>query len=224
MAPTITRHVGKLRNSGIRVVVLMRKLPEDQANCLVVESDRLPDMYHDNLMNMVQSAEAQQTTELCDVLQRRTFTDGSPVLQTLHLKTFIRKVSIEDVDLYPLPNHPLPLAEANREIDQSTATSEAITAEDAATAVPETITESGTVAPNTEAEAQGDPAVIAKTLIAQAKLLEDEAKAKKERAYTLDPSLKPKRGRPKASAEQKEAARQIKNAKQRERNQAKKQK
>jgi len=212
---TITRHVGKLKNTGIRAVVVFRKLPEDANSCLVVESDRLPDMYHDNLMKIVNSREAQDTTELYDVLNRRKFADGGNALQTLHYKGFLRKVSVADVELYPLPNHPLPLSMANDEIDGNV---------EGVNEKVDTVQETAPIPTHTEGQVppaqQIDPSDskgIAKSLMAQAKILEEEAKTKKEKAYTLDPTLRPKRGRPKMSAEDKAKAEKERLEKQRKR-------
>lgn len=86
----ITRHVG-IDHLGNKLVVIFRELPEDPEHCLVVQSSTLPDIYHDNLMNVVESQESQQTIDLYEVLSRRVFGDGSPMLQTLHVRGLIKK-------------------------------------------------------------------------------------------------------------------------------------
>jgi len=43
----LKKHSGQLANTGVRVAVVFRKLPNDETNCLIVETERLPDSYHD---------------------------------------------------------------------------------------------------------------------------------------------------------------------------------
>ena len=49
------KHVGKLSNTGKKVVVVFRELPDDPENCLVVDTDALPDWFHDDIINAVMS-------------------------------------------------------------------------------------------------------------------------------------------------------------------------
>ena len=47
-----TKHVGRNKN-GTRLVVVFREIPDDEEHCLVVETDSLSDMYHDQLLQEV---------------------------------------------------------------------------------------------------------------------------------------------------------------------------
>jgi len=204
----ITRHVGKVKNTGLRCVVVLRKMPgengatEDRDHALIIESDSLPDMYHDNLMVAVNSAEAQQTHDLYSILARRSFSDGGNMINTLHQKGFMRKVKVDDVVLHPMPNHTLSLRMANDSIDGITATT---------SAAEEKFAQPPTAAPVNAAES------VARGLIVQAELLELEASKKREEAYTIDPSLRPTVGRPTLSSEEKSLRKIKRNEKRRER-------
>lgn len=204
----ITRHVGKINNTGTRVIVVFRTVNNDADNCLVVESDRLPEMYHDNLMTIINSNEAQDTLNLYDVLNRRVFSDGNNALQTLHERGFLRKIPVDDVVLLPIPNRPLPLRIANAEIDGNDSSK---------------ITLSEKSQEELASVQQTDnPLSQAAMLLEQASIMEADAKRKRAEAYTLDPSLKPKPGRPTMSDEEREAKRVERLAKRREKRRSEK--
>lgn len=187
----LKRHIGKLNNTGTRVAIVFRTVPDDPTQCLVVETDRLPDLYHDNMMTIIDSKEAQDTVNLYEVLGRRSFGDGQQCLNLLHTKGYLRKMAVTDVTLFPMPNISLPLADANREIDG--VTNDAAMDNDA-------IAEVERVVP----ELSDDPKHQAETLIVQARLLEEEARSKREKAYIICPAIKPGRGRPELTDTEKE--------------------
>jgi hypothetical protein len=193
----LKRHVGKINNTGSRVMVVFRKIPDDSQFCLVVEMDRLPDSYHQNLTTIVNSNEAQDTVDLYDVLSRRTFGNGNNCLNTLHAEGLLRKMEVSQVTLYPLPGVALPLADANRAIDG--------------------VTE---VAPNKVTAPEQvlglSPKEQAASMLNQAIELEEQVDQLRESAYVLCPELRPNKGRPKLSEEEAEEARQRRNAKRRE--------
>lgn len=206
MSAKLIRHIGRIKSTGAKCVVVFRKLPADPASgiaedrefALVVETGAIPDAFHDNMIDVVNSPEAQQTHNLYEVFARRLFLDGTQMLATLHQRGWLRKMAVDNVVLYPLPSVPLGLREANDSID-------AITHD-----VPLPRKEDGTVALPPE-----ELASTARGLLAQAELLELDAAAKRLEAYTLDPSLRPI-GRPKTSDVEKEKAKERENAKRRD--------
>ncbi len=188
------KHVGKYGEKPC--VVVFREIPNEPENCLVIMSDSLDEVKHDNLMNVVQSAEGQEAKEFSEVLNRRQFSSGENMLQQLHAEGKLAKVPVSMVSLTPTPNDSIALAEVNAEIKKlendpvPPVTDPAHLADD-----PE---ESNVSAPsvadsNVDSPAQG--------LLLQAELMEQdaeamlaEAKEKKRQAFEMDPSLKPKRG------------------------------
>ena len=56
------KHVGKIGEKPC--VILFREVPGDPNFALVVQTNNLPDNQHDSLMNVLQSAEAQQANQL----------------------------------------------------------------------------------------------------------------------------------------------------------------
>ena len=76
MIENLKKHSGQLLNTGVRIAVVFRKLPNDENNCLIVETERLPDSYHDYLIQCLNSREASETNDFYEILNRRTFPDG----------------------------------------------------------------------------------------------------------------------------------------------------
>jgi len=179
----LKKHQGLLKNTGVRVAVVFRKLPTDDNFCLVVETERLPDSYHDYIIQTLGSREAAETNDFYEILNRRTFPDGTNCLTSLHQRGFLRKEPVSNITMVPLPGQSVPLELINATIDKKI--NEYMAKQNAAT-VPEAVIP----------ELVGDPVAQAKGLILQADIMEEDARAKRELAYTLAPDLKPGKGRP----------------------------
>lgn len=183
----LKKHSGQLSNTGVRVAVVFRKLPNDENNCLIVETERLPDSYHDYVIQCLNSREASETNEFYEVLNRRTFPDGLNCLTALHQRGFLRKEPVTNITMYPLPGQAVPLALINATIDKKV---------DEYMAKQKTVETAKPNPAELAAKIMQDPVAIAKGLIMQAELLEADAAAKREEAYALDPDSRPGRGRP----------------------------
>jgi hypothetical protein len=212
----LKKHSGQLSNTGVRVAVVFRKIPNDDTHCLLVETERLPDSYHDYLIQCLNSKEALETNEFYEVLNRRTFPDGLNCLTALHQKGFLRKEPVSNVSMIPLPGQKVPLELINATIDKKV--DEYKAKQNAQTQVP---TELPPI-PSKEAVAPAvDNAAIAKGLILQAELLEADANKKREEAYSLAPDLKPGKGRPALPEEVKAQKLEERKVKRKERDQRK---
>jgi len=110
------KHVGV--HSQKKIVILFRKVPDEEHMCLVTYSDVIPRAIHDDLMRLVESPEGQAAKEFADVLNRNLLSDGRNVLQTLHRDGFIKKVPTNQVSVTPTSNSRVRLDELNRLIDQ----------------------------------------------------------------------------------------------------------
>lgn len=210
MIEGLKKHAGQLANTGVRVAVVFRKLPNDDSSCLIVETERLPDSYHDYVIQCLNSKEALETNDFFEVLNRRTFSDGLNCLTALHQRGYLRKEPVSNINMLPLPGQSVPLALINATIDKKV--DEYISSQkskDDVSAVKDTVT------------AVQDPVAVAKGLIMQAELLEKDATAKREEAYSLAPELKPGRGRPSTPEELREQKAEERKNKRRERDQRK---
>jgi len=173
----LTRHLGRLSNSGSRCAVVFRKLDDDPDQCLICDTDALPDMVQDTIMSIINSAIGQNEIDLYKALTRSTLSDGSNALNTLHERGWLRKEPISNVDMVPYPNRNVPLKDINASIDGEVADAPA-----AVEPVKEVALDTGDVDKNV---------AIAAGLLTQADLMQSDADAKRKQAYALDPSLKP---------------------------------
>ena len=95
------KHIGKMKHNDAKVCVIYRTLPGDAHSALVVGTSTLVDGYHNSLMKIVESQEGQQANELGDALSRRFFTDGTNMLEQLHVTGKLVKVATDKVWMTP---------------------------------------------------------------------------------------------------------------------------
>ena len=185
----IMKHVGSVGDKPC--VVVFREVPNEPENCLIVETDSLDPQKHDDLMNVVQSLEAQESNNISEVLARRQFTDGTNMLNDLHFSKKLSKTSVDLVNLTPVPGQKVSLREVNAEINKLQAGSNPPLNTEVADINPESaekLTESA------QPEFAANLLYEAELLERDAKQLQVEADAKRTEAYALDPSLEPKKG------------------------------
>ncbi len=208
----LKKHQGTLGNTGVRVAVVFRKLPNDDNTCLIVETERLPDSYHDFIIQCLNSRESLETNDLYEVLNRRTFPDGTNCLTSLHQRGFLRREPVSNVIMIPLPGQVVPLELINATIDKKV---DEYNAKKRGEVLPPVVTAPAVDVP------PADPVAIAKGLILEAELLEKSAADKREEAYALDPDSRPGRGRPALPEEIKAAKLEEQKLKRKERDQRK---
>ena len=196
----IMKHVGKYGDKPC--VVVFRELPEEADQALIVISDSLEGQLHDDIMSVVDSPEGQESNNISEVLFRRRATDGSNLLETLHTNQKLNKVPVSMIKLTPVPNQEVELADVNAELGKIEAGSnpplktENLIVEDGVS-----VDTGAAPTPVVGDQTDGAPEDIANNLLAQAELLEQDAKAlvsdaeaKKSEAYRIAPELSPKRG------------------------------
>ena len=193
------KHVGKVGEKP--VVIVYREVPNEPDNALIVETGSLEPDQHDALMNVVQSAEAQESNNISEVLHRRTFPDGSNMLTSLHYSKKIVQTPVNMVNLTPTPQQVVALEDVNKEIRKiETGSNPPLNTEVNPNPIETDPTLASAEAPTTT-ESNDDPTEVAKGILRQAMLMEDDIKAmqqdidqKKAEAYALAPELTPKKG------------------------------
>lgn len=201
------KHVGRIANTDRRCVVAFRELPDDPDNCLIIDTDALPDRFHDGVMTAVENTTAQETVEFYKYLERNSFIDGSNMLTALHNKGWLVKQPTDNVIMLPAPEQTIKLKDLNeqlRGLGFSVYTSDdKAPKKEPAQEVVENITPN--VPPVTGQPEQVGQVLqnedLAKNFLRQAETMMKEVENLKKQAYEMDPSLKPKRGRKKANAE-----------------------
>jgi hypothetical protein len=118
------KHVGK--HNDKRCVIVFRKIPDLEHMALVVYSDLLPRMVHDEVMRALESPPGQEAKELSDVLFRTIMADGHNCLESLHRNGLMKKVPTNQVLVTPTSNSSVRLDELNDILDEMTKGEEAL--------------------------------------------------------------------------------------------------
>ena len=184
------KHVGKIKNTGAKVLIVFRTLPGESNMALVLPTANLPDQYHDALIQLVESDHAQSTNEFGEIMFIRRFPDGRPMLQAMQAAGRLQKVSTSLVIMTPTLSDSIQLDELNVIISQqkncavddlANLVTGANTVDKIEQPVPETQTEETT--PLTDKD-------IAKSYRSQADSLYKEAARLRKQADELDPPQK----------------------------------
>jgi hypothetical protein len=118
------KHVGK--HNDKRCVIVFRKIPDLAHMALVIYSDLLPRMVHDEVMRALESPQGQEAKELSDVLFRTIMADGHNCLESLHRNGLMKKVPTNQVLVTPTSNSSVRLDELNDIMDEMTKGEEAL--------------------------------------------------------------------------------------------------
>lgn len=177
----IKKHVGKIKSSDQRCVVVFMSLPDEPDQALIVNIEALHPRFEQMVLDVVDSTEGQAERDLASALARRTVPETNrSILEELHARGLMRKESVDNIIMLPRPNMPLMLRDILKEMGQEPPKS-ATTVED----------KFNPIAENLKADAANDRMGLAKAMLIEAEMLEAEARAKREKAYQYVPSLRP---------------------------------
>jgi hypothetical protein len=112
MAKSI-KHIGRLKNTGNKVLVIFRTLPGESNSALVLPVNTLSDAYHDALMQMLETDQCQEAFELGEMMFIRHFPDGRPMLAAMQADGRLQKVPTDSVLMTPVINAAVPLDQLN---------------------------------------------------------------------------------------------------------------
>lgn len=107
------KHVGKVKNTGSKVLVVFRTLPGDSDKALVLPTATLPDIYHNSIMELVETDMAQEAYELGEFMFVRSFPDGRNMLQAMQADGRLQKVATDNITMTPTPSSEIPLDQLN---------------------------------------------------------------------------------------------------------------
>ena len=108
------KHVGRVIATNKKVLVAYRTLPGDAHHCLIVPTENLPDIYHDALINLVESSAGQEAYEFAEAMDRTQFPDGSRMLPALHGSGRLIKAPTGDIEMTPTTGYSIVLSELNQ--------------------------------------------------------------------------------------------------------------
>jgi hypothetical protein len=107
------KHVGKVKNTGSKVLVVFRTLPGESNQTLVLPTATLPDIYHNSIMELVETDMAQQSNEFGEIMFVRSFPDGRNMLQAMQADGRLKKVATDNVIMTPTPVSEITLDQLN---------------------------------------------------------------------------------------------------------------
>lgn len=164
------KHVG-VDGKGRKCVVAFREVPGDADNCLIIPTETLPQLYHDDLIQAVESVAAQDTIDVSEYLFRQKFHDGTNMLNTIHQNGWMQKAATKSIMMTPQPGVTINLVDLNKQLRLI----------NAAPAQAREMAESATP-PGVLSDQQ-----IASKMRTQANTFEIEARRLREEADKLDP-------------------------------------
>ena len=113
-----TKHVGRVSKTKKKCGVVYRVVPGEPENCVVVMTESLEAADHDSLINLINSATAQDSYELGEAMARSQLSDGSNMLARFHTTGRMQKVATNLIEMTPNNNASINLAELNNIIAQ----------------------------------------------------------------------------------------------------------
>jgi hypothetical protein len=107
------KHIGRTKNTGVKLLVVFRTLPGESNMTLVLPVANLPDSYHDSIMTLVETEQAQDAFEFGEIMFTRTFPDGRPMLQALQADGRLQKIPTDTVIMTPTTQDTIELSQLN---------------------------------------------------------------------------------------------------------------
>jgi len=110
------KHVGRVIATNKKCLVAYRTLPGEAHACLIVPTENMPDIYHDAIINLVESQAGQASWEFAEALDRTQFPDGSRMLPWLHANNRLIKAPTNAIEVTPTVQTSILLSELNQMI------------------------------------------------------------------------------------------------------------
>lgn len=116
--PQFLKHVGQIDTTGKKCVVVFREVPGEANSCLVVETESLPQLYHDDVINAIESDSAQEDMDFYKYAARSVLHDGRNMLEAFHLSGWLKKLPTTGVTMLPTREIKIRLDDLNSQINQ----------------------------------------------------------------------------------------------------------
>jgi hypothetical protein len=107
------KHIGRITNTGVKVLVVFRTLPGEADQALVLPITSLSDSYHDSIMTLVETDQSQEAFEFGEMMFIRSFPDGRPMLQAMQADNRLQKVATSSITMTPTTNYSVVLSDLN---------------------------------------------------------------------------------------------------------------
>ena len=107
------KHIGRTKNTGVKLLVVFRTLPGESNMALVLPVSNLSDSYHDSIMTLVETDQAQDAFEFGEIMFTRTFPDGRPMLQALQADGRLQNIPTDTIIMTPTTQDQVDLSQLN---------------------------------------------------------------------------------------------------------------
>jgi hypothetical protein len=107
------KHIGKIKNTGSKCLVVFRTLPGESNMALILPTATLPDSYHNSIMELVETDQAQDVFEFAEIMFVRYFPDGRPMLRALQSDNRLIKMPTDNIIMTPGPQSEIELSQLN---------------------------------------------------------------------------------------------------------------
>ncbi len=176
------RHLAKDANNQQLLVVFMQ-IEGQPEKSLVIRTEELPLPLRRAVISILESPEGQSISVFADILGRRVYADsGKTFLQVLHEGKFLHSKSIDEVLMTPVGNMTIPLRNVLTQMGKI------INHEQ----VQQSETSGFNPFQNNMNIVENEETIgIARNLLIEAEMLEGDAHTKRQKAYSMAPSLKP---------------------------------
>lgn len=205
----IVKHVGMITNTGKRCAIVFLQIPGKEDHALVVDTEALPDRIHDPIMNIIKTTEAQQAQNLGEVLARRMMPDsGRNVLEELHVSGYLQSQPVTNVMVVPRPNTRVVLSEmleAMGRLNKERLSQGISNPNEVQSVIPDMVEPVSNLFDDNRQFSNNEEAEnVARGMLTQAELMENDAAQLRAKAYKMAPSLAPKASAPKVEAKKPE--------------------
>lgn len=116
--PQFLKHVGQIDTTGKKCVVVFREIPGETDSCLVVETESLPQLYHDDVINAIESDSAQEDMDFFKYASRSVFHDGRNMLEAFHVSGWLKKMPTTQITMLPTREIKIRLDDLNAQLNQ----------------------------------------------------------------------------------------------------------
>lgn len=179
------KHVGKVKSTDRRCVVVFMQLPDNPSKALIIDIEGLTPRYEQTIRELVESKEGQEVNDFAEFMTRRSVPEtGRNVLNEFHANGLLRTEPVDNIIMMPFPNQPVPLVavlEAKGTLPASFKEKQA-----------EEVKQFNAFEQNMKAMREEERMAMARNILFEADIIEQEARTKREEAYRIAPELRPR--------------------------------
>lgn len=107
------KHIGRIKGSGSKVLVVFRTLPGESDHALVLPVGSLNTDQHDSIIKLIETPQAQDVFEFGEIMFIRSFPDGGTMLTECQRANMLLKVPTTNIIMTPNTSDEVLLSDLN---------------------------------------------------------------------------------------------------------------